>query len=140
MIPQVEKDYAITKSPDGHAIVGMSSGGICAFNAAWERPDYFSKVISHCGSFTNIRGGNAYPSRIRSTEAKPIRVFLQTGSNDLDNERGNWPIANQDMAAALKFRKYDFQFVFGEGAHSSKHGGSIFPETLRWLWRDYPKD
>jgi len=140
ILPEVEKKYAITKDPSGRAICGMSSGGICAFTVAWQRPDSFSKVVSHCGSFTNIRGGNAYPSLIRTTEKKPIRVFLQSGEKDNDNERGNWPIANQDMASSLKFRKYDYQFVFGEGGHTLKHGGSILPETLRWLWRDFPKE
>jgi enterochelin esterase family protein len=84
------------------SLIGISSGGICAFTAAWERPDAFSKVLSHVGSFTNIRGGHVYPSVIRKTERKPIRVFLQEGSNDLDNLHGNWPLANQEMAAALE--------------------------------------
>jgi enterochelin esterase-like enzyme len=140
MIPELEKQYAITKDPTGRAICGHSSGGICAFTVAWERPDAFRNVVSHCGSFTNIRGGHNYPSMIRLSENKPIRVFLQGGANDLDNARGNWPIANQDMAASLKFKKYDYQFVFGEGAHNLKHGGSIFPDTLRWIWRDSPKE
>jgi enterochelin esterase-like enzyme len=139
MIPEVEKKYKIIKDPAGRAICGKSSGGICAFTAAWERPNEFGKVVSHIGSFTNIRGGHNYPALIRKTEKKPIRVFLQDGSNDLDNLHGNWPLANQQMAAALKFMKYDYDFVFGDGAHSGKHGGSIFPETMRWLWRDYPK-
>jgi enterochelin esterase-like enzyme len=139
MIPEVEKKYKIVKDPAGRAICGMSSGGICAFTAAWERPNEFEKVVSHIGSFTNIRGGHNYPALIRKTEKKPIRVFLQDGSNDLDNLHGNWPLANQEMAAALKFMKYDYDFVLGDGAHSAKQGGSIFPETMRWLWRDYPK-
>ena len=115
----------------------MSSGGICAFTIAWERPDAFGKVISHCGSFTDIRGGNLYPSLVRKTPRKPLRVFLQSGEKDVDVIFGSWPIANQDMAAALAYREYDYQFVFGEGYHSLKHGGAIFPDTLRWLWRDY---
>jgi enterochelin esterase-like enzyme len=140
MIPQLKEQYTITDDPAGRAICGHSSGGICAFTVAWERPDAFRKVVSHCGSFTNIRGGHNYPSMIRLTENKPIRVFLQSGANDNDNPRGNWPIANQDMAASLKFKKYDYQFVFGDGGHNLKHGGSIFPDTMRWLWRDYPKE
>jgi enterochelin esterase family protein len=88
------------------------------------------------GSFANIRGGHVYPSLIRTTPNKPIRVFLQDGSGDLDNERGNWWLANQEMAAALKFRGYDYKFVGGTGTHSGKHGGAILPDSLRWLWRD----
>jgi enterochelin esterase-like enzyme len=139
LLPEVAARYAITADPAGRAICGISSGGICAFTAAWERPDAFGKVVSHCGSFTDIRGGHAYPSLVRRAERRPIRVFLQSGSRDVDVVFGSWPIANQDMAAALAYRGYDYQFVFGEGGHSLRHGGAIFPETLRWLWRDYPR-
>ena len=135
ILPEVAKEYRLTDDPEQRAICGMSSGGICAFTVAWERPDLFRKVLSHIGSFTNIRGGNIYPFLIRKTERKPLRVFLQDGANDLDNEHGNWPLANQEMAAALKFMNYDYEFVFGEGAHSGNHGGAILPESLRWLWR-----
>ncbi len=138
IIPAVRKDYAITDDREGWAICGNSSGGICAWTVAWERPDKFSKVLSHIGSFTNIRGGHNYEALIRKTERKPIRVLLQDGSGDLDNLHGNWPLANQQMAAALKFMKYDYQFVYGDGGHNGKHGGSIFPDSLRWLWRGYP--
>jgi len=136
LLAEIEKHYSIVTDPADRAICGMSSGGICAFTVAWERPDAFLKVVSHCGSFANIRGGHIYPSLIRKTKTKPIRVFLQTGSKDLDIVFGNWPIANQDMAAALAYRKYDYQFVFGDGGHTLKHGGAIFPDTMRWLWRD----
>lgn len=138
IIPAVRKDWVITDDREGWAICGNSSGGICAWTVAWERPDKFSKVLSHIGSFTNIRGGHNYPALIRKTEKKPLRVLLQDGSSDLDNLHGNWPLANQQMAAALKFMKYDYQFVYGDGGHTGKHGGSIFPDSLRWLWRGYP--
>jgi enterochelin esterase-like enzyme len=137
ILPQVSKDYKLTDDPDGRAICGSSSGGICAFSVAWHRPDAFRKVVSHVGSFTNIQGGHVYPSLIRKSEKKPLRVFLQDGSGDLDNMFGNWPLANQEMAAALKYKGYDYKFEFGDGAHNGKHGGSIFPDTMRWVWRDY---
>jgi enterochelin esterase family protein len=138
ILPEVGKSYNLRKDAAGRAICGISSGGICAFTVAWERPDLFSKVLSHVGSFTNIRGGDVYPGLIRKTERspKPIRVFLQDGENDLDNLFGSWPLANRQMAAALKFAHYDYQFVMGDGRHSGKHGGSILPDSLRWLWRD----
>lgn len=136
ILPEVSKTYKLSDRPEHRAIGGISSGGICAFTAAWERPDAFSKVLSHVGSFTNIRGGHVYPSLIRKTERKPIRVFLQEGSNDLDNLHGNWPLANQEMAAALKFSKYDYRFEYGDGGHNGKHGGALMPESLRWLWRE----
>lgn len=135
ILPDVAKSYKLTDDPEGRAICGNSSGGICAFTVAWERPDAFRKVVSHIGSFTNIRGGHVYPALVRKADKKPIRVFLQDGKNDLDNQFGNWPLANQDMAASLKFAGYDFKFILGEGTHNGKHGASIFPDTLRWLWR-----
>src|SRR6266567_2172073 len=139
IMPEVGKQFQLTTDPEGRAICGISSGGICAWTVAWERPDAFRKVLSHVGSFTNIRGGNAYPFLIRKTEKKPIRVFLQDGAKDLDNLHGNWPLANQEMAAALKFMGYDYKFEFGTEGHNAKHGGAILPDSLRWLWRDYPK-
>jgi enterochelin esterase family protein len=135
ILPEVGKKYKLTDDSEGRGICGASSGGICAFTVAWERPDAFRKVLSHIGSFTNIRGGDVYPGRIRKTPKKPIRVYLQDGSNDLDNEHGNWPLANQQMAAALKFKKYDYRFEYGDGGHTGKHGGAILPDALRWLWR-----
>ncbi len=137
IIPEVAKTYKITENPDCRAICGNSSGGIAAFTVAWERPDAFRKVISHIGSFTNIRGGHVYPALIRKTDPKPLKVFLQDGANDLDNLHGNWPLANQQMALALKYANYDYKFEFGSGKHSGRHGGAIFPDTLRWIWSDW---
>ena len=135
ILPEVSKTYKLSDNPDERAICGNSSGGICAFTVAWERPDAFRKVVSHIGSFTNIRGGHVYPALVRKTDKKPLKVFLQDGKNDLDNQFGNWPLANQDMAASLKFAGYDFKFVLGEGTHNGKHGAALFPDTLRWLWK-----
>lgn len=127
---------ALTTDPARRAIVGISSGGICAFTAAWFRPESYGLVVSHCGSFVNIRGGHQYPSLIRRTERKPIRVFLQSGERDADIVTGSWPLANRQMAAALEFAGYDVCFEFGTGGHSLRHGGALFADTLRWLWRD----
>jgi enterochelin esterase-like enzyme len=135
ILPEVAKTHNLTKDPEQRAIAGTSSGGICAWTVAWQRPDEFRKVISTIGSFTNIRGGDAYPGLIRKTEKKPIRGFFQDGINDLDNQHGSWPLGNMQMQAALKFAGYDFRYVWGHGAHESKQAGSIFPDALRWLWR-----
>lgn len=139
ILPEVKKRWNFTDDPEGRAICGMSSGGIASFTVAWERPDQFRKVVSHIGSFVDIRGGDKYPSMIRKGEKKPIRVFLQDGANDNDSRAGNWPLANKQMHAALKFKGYDVKFIFGEGGHNCDHGGSLFPDTMRWLWRDYGK-
>ena len=138
LLPSLEEKYNISHKPNDRAIGGISSGGICAWTVAWERPDSFGKVLSHVGSFTNIRGGHNYHAMIRKAEPRPIRVFLQEGENDLDNLHGSWPLANRQMAASLKFAGYDYKFVMGTEGHNGKHGGAILPESLRWLWRDHP--
>jgi enterochelin esterase-like enzyme len=144
ILPEVEKLAPLRADPGSRAIVGASSGGICAFTVAWQRPDQFGKVVSWIGSFTNIasgttlrEGGHNYPALIRKTPKKPIRVFLQDGANDLDNQHGNWWLGNQQMAKALAFAEYDHKVAWGDGFHSHRHGRSIFPDTLRWLWRDH---
>jgi len=142
LLPEVEKvaKVKLRKDAAGRAIGGISSGGICAFTAAWEKPDSFSKVLSHVGSFTNIRGGDAFPGLIRKTDRKPIRCFLQDGSGDLDNLHGSWPLSNQQMAAALRYMGYDYKFAFGDGGHNGKHGGALLADSLRWLWRGWDKE
>jgi enterochelin esterase-like enzyme len=138
ILPEVGKKYNLTSDPEGRCIAGSSSGGICAFTVAWERPDAFRKVFTTVGSFTNIRGGNKYPELVRSSPKKPIRIFQQDGANDIVNQFGSWPEANKAMAAALDEKGYDHKFVFGEGVHSGKHGTAIFPDVMRWMWRDWP--
>ncbi len=142
LLPEATKGLNITPDPNGHAVAGASSGGIAAFTVAWEKPEYFHKVVSWIGSFTNIREGYVYPALIRKskTAPKPLRVFLQDGTNDLDNLHGNWPLSSQDMAAALKYAGYDYKFELGDGGHSGKQGASLFPDTLRWIWRDWSKE
>lgn len=139
LLPHIVEQYQLNVSSDPAdvAICGASSGGICAFTAAWEHPEWFGKVLSHIGSFTNIRGGNAYPELIKAAEIKPIRVFLQDGENDLQNDYGNWWDANLAMKEALSLKGYDLKFVGGTGRHSQKHGGAIFADSVRWLFRDH---
>jgi enterochelin esterase family protein len=146
ILPEVEKTVKLRKDPASRAIAGASSGGICAFTVAWERPTEFGKVVSWIGSFVNIasgktvrEGGHNYEAMIRKTPRKPLRVFLQDGSNDLDNANGNWPLANQTLAKSLAYARYDYRFEYGQGFHSHRHGRAIFPDTLRWLWRGYER-
>ena len=159
LLPEVSKRYRLTQDPQQRAIGGTSSGAICAFTVAWQRPDAFRKVISMIGSYTSIgyrpaaghepmvAGGDLYPTLIRKSPIKPIRIFLQDGSADLDNEHGNWFLANQQMLAAFEYAnanadkqktpgpRYDVNHVWGDGAHSDAHGGAILPDILKWLWR-----
>jgi enterochelin esterase-like enzyme len=144
ILPEVEKTVKLRHDAASRAISGASSGGICSFTVAWERPNEFSKVLSWIGSFTNIaagktlrEGGHNYEALVRKTfPRKPIRVFLQDGENDLDNANGNWPLANQTLAKSLAYAGYDYKFEFGHGFHSNRHGRAILPDSLRWLWRE----
>ncbi|HEY7120370.1 MAG TPA: alpha/beta hydrolase-fold protein [Tepidisphaeraceae bacterium] len=161
ILPEVAKEYKLTDDPNGRAICGLSSGGICSFTVAWQRPDAFRKVLSQIGSFTSIAyrsataehplqpGGDLYPTLIRKNPIKPLRIYLQDGSNDLNNEHGNWFLANQQMLSAIEWAntnadkkniqgpRYEVNHEWGHGTHNPNHGGAILPESLRWLWKDY---
>jgi len=139
LVPFIKKQYNISDDPRMHAIAGLSSGGICAFTAAWQRPDLFQKVMSHYGSFTNIKGGHLYPDLVRKAAKKDIKIFMQDGSNDLDNIHGNWWLGNLQLESSLKFKGYDYKFEKGTGTHNGRHAGSILPESLKWLWSDITK-
>ena len=140
MLPHVASAHGVTLStdPNDRGIAGNSSGAIAAFTAAWQRPDAFRRVFSAIGTYVGLRGGHEYPVLIRKTAPKPIRVFLQDGQNDLNNYTGSWWIANQDVLSALQYAGYDVKHAWGEGEHNSRHASAIFPEVLRWLWRDWP--
>jgi gluconolactonase len=146
ILPEVEKQKtsdgrAIRLSQNGNdrAIGGSSSGAVCAFTAAWERPDAFSRVFSAIGTYVGLRGADQYSTLIRKYEPKPLRIFLQDGANDLNIYGGDWWKANETMERALTFSGYEVKHIWGEGAHNGKHGTAIFPEAMRYLWKDYPK-
>lgn len=140
-LPVALNGLNVSSDPDKRAVCGISSGGICAFTVAWERPDQFGKVMSHIGSYTNIRGGWAYPGLIRKTKdsPKPIKVYLQEGYEDLSNLHGSWPLGNRDMAAALQFAGYHYKLEMTDGGHSGKWAGEVFPEAVTWLWDENSK-
>lgn len=140
ILPEVVARMSLNLSTNGNdrAIAGASSGAICAFTAAWERPDAFQRVFSSIGTYVGLRGGNDYPTLIRKTEPKPIRVFLQDGSGDLNIYGGDWWMVNQEMQRALAFAGYAVTNVWGDGGHNSKHATAIFPDAMRWLWADWP--
>jgi enterochelin esterase family protein len=157
LIPRVGEEYRLTDDPEQRMITGTSSGAIAAFTAAWFRPDYFRKVYSGIGSYVSIGfqsnadpirlGGQDYPALIRREPIRPLRIFFQDGTNDLDNEWGNWFLANQQMVSALAYAnriadrrqregaRYEFTYVWTDGQHSDEHPGALLPEALRWLWR-----
>ncbi len=135
-LPVALRGLNVTKDPAKRAVCGISSSGICAFTVAWEKPEHFGLVMSHIGSFTNIRGGWSYPGLVRKTKDKPkaIKVYLQDGKDDLNNLHGNWPLSNQDLATALQFAGYKYKLEMTDGGHSGKWGGEMLPDSLRWLW------
>ena len=129
----------LSKNGNDRAIGGSSSGGICAFTAAWERPDAFSRVFTTVGTYVGLRGGDRYHTLVRKYEPKPFRIFLQDGSNDNNIYGGDWWMANQTLQRALEWSGYDVKHAWGEGGHNGKHGTAIFPDVQRWLWRDWPQ-
>jgi enterochelin esterase family protein len=137
IIPQVRKRYSITDDPERWGVCGGSSGGNCAFTAAWFRPDKFRRAICYLSSFTQMPGGNPYPDLIPKTPRKPLRIFLQAGHRDLNwnQPAWNWFAANLRVAAALAEADYDFRLVLGDGGHNANHGGVLLPDALRWVWR-----
>ena len=146
LLPEVEKQRAsdgreIRLSKDGNdrAIGGASSGAICAFTAAWERPDAFRRVFSAIGTYVGLRGGNSYPTLVRKYEPKPIRIFLQDGSADQNIYAGDWWMANQEMERSLVFAGYEVNHEWGDGGHNGEHATKIFPDAMRWLWKDWPQ-
>jgi enterochelin esterase-like enzyme len=146
LMPALNKDYNISKDPERKGIGGASSGAIAAFTVAWQRPNEFRKVLSIVGSFVNLRGGDAYADLVRSNEKKPIRIYLQDGRNDnrgvgVDgkyDERRDWFLQNVRLMTALAQKGYDLNYTWGIGQHGQKQGGPIFPDMMRWLWRDHP--
>lgn len=139
LIPEVAKKYNLSKDPNDRGLYGVSTGATGALMSAWHRPDQFRRVMTFIGSFVNFRGADLLPARIRRTEPKPIRIFMQDGNNDLNSYAGKWVLQNQSMAAAFEFAGYDVKLVIGEEGHNMRHGAAIMPEALRWLWREYPK-
>src|SRR5882672_8197329 len=146
LLPEVEKQKTsdgrpihLSKNGNDRAIGGSSSGAVCAFTAAWERPNEFSRVFSAIGTYVGLRGGDRYPGLIRKYEPKPLRIFLQDGSNDLNIYGGDWWKAKESMERALTFAGYEVKHAWGEGGHSGAQGNSIFPDVMRWLWKDWPK-
>jgi enterochelin esterase family protein len=141
LMPALRKEFNISPDPEWHGIMGASSGGCAAFAVAWFRPDEFRKVITFVGSFTNLRGQHIYPELVMASEKKPIRIFLQDGRNDNrrpDRPNEDWFLQNVRLMQALAKKGYDLNYAWGIGNHGQKQGGAIFPEMMRWLWRDQP--
>jgi enterochelin esterase-like enzyme len=146
LLPALKKDYNISSDPERRGIGGTSSGAIAAFTVAWHRPDQFRKVLSDVGTFVNLRGGHQYPDMIRKSEKKPLRVFLVDGRNDNRGLRQNgeydptrdWFLQNTRMQQALQEKGYDLNYTWGIQRHGNRMLRTVFPETMRWLWRDHP--
>jgi gluconolactonase len=147
LIPAVAKNYNLSKNPDDRGLSGVSTGAVGAFAVAWNRPDQFHRVLSFIGTYVSMKGADALPALVRKTEPKPIRIWMQDGTQDHivapepfgSSPFGSWPINNQVMHEALEFAGYDVKFEMGTEAHNLKQGGADLPDALRWLWRGYPE-
>jgi gluconolactonase len=148
VLPEVERHHApngrpivLSANPNDRAIGGGSTGGIGAFTVAWERPDAFRRVFTSIGTFVGMRGGEQYYVLVRKTESKPIRVFQQDGVHDEwpgGPEMGDWWMSNLTMNRALEYAGYDVRHVWGAGTHNGNQAAALFPDAMRWLWRDWP--
>ena len=138
-LPDIESKHGLKLSTDPNhtAISGNSSGGICAFMVAWHRPDRFRRVFTGVGTYVGIHGADQLPVLVRKFEPKPLRIFLQSGTGDNNLYCGDWWMANQMMERSLTWAGYDVNHAWGEGGHNQKHASQIFPDVLRWLWRDW---
>ncbi len=134
ILPAVTDRWSVTDDPDRRALVGFSSGGSCAFTAAWHRPDLFRRVVGFSSSFAQLPGGNPYPGLVATTARKPLRVFLQVGRRDLgwDEPEDNWLAENLRVAAALAEAGYDARLELGDGGHDTNDAGVVLPDALRW--------
>jgi hypothetical protein len=133
------RPLVLSKNGNDRSIGGTSSGAIAAFTAAWERPDAFSRVYSGIGTYVGLRGGHAYSTLVRKFEPKPLRIFLEDGSNDLNIYAGDWWMANQAMQRSLAFAGYDSRHAWGDGGHNNKQATELFPEAFAWLWGEWPQ-
>jgi len=140
LLPYVAKEFGLNLSTNGNdrCIAGGSSGGISAFNAAWQRPDAFTRVYANSGSFVAFRGGHEFPTLIRKTEPKPIRAYLTTGTHDMVNCAGDWFLLDQEMDKALEFSGYDYAFHAIEGPHVAGWMDH-FPAAMRFIWKGWPE-
>jgi len=140
LLPTVARKFDLKLSDSGNdrCMAGGSSGGIAAFNTAWERPDQFSRVYANSGSFVAFRGGHEFPTLVRKFEAKPIRSFLTTGMRDMENCAGDWFLLDQEMDKALKFSGYDYRFRIINGGHVAGYYDN-YREAMSYLWKGWPE-
>jgi sugar lactone lactonase YvrE len=140
LLPAIERlGVRISHDAKDRMVMGASTGGIGAWTLAWRRPDQFSRVYSEIGTFVSMRGGNQYPALIRKTDPKPIRVFLEDGTEDAWNPLfGSWYEANLLMWSALEFAGYDVNHSWSAHGHDARPGQAMLPDVLRWLWRGHP--
>jgi enterochelin esterase family protein len=140
ILPEVEKTVKLRHDAAGRAISGASSGGICAFTVAWERPErvqqgavldrqlhqHRERRDSACGR-PQLRGAGPQDAE----EADPC--LLQDGAtiSTTRTATGRW--RTRRSRRRLSYAKYDYRFEFGRAFHSNRHGRAISPDSLRWL-------
>ncbi len=141
LLPFIKKEFGlnISDSPDMHLISGCSSGGICSWNAAWERNDFFRRVYMSSPTFSSFRGGDSMTVLMRKYETKPIRAYMIVGTDDMHNSAGDWYLEALSAEAAMKHAGYDFAFeTFQDGLHGAGYQEiTVFERAMRFLWQDW---
>jgi enterochelin esterase family protein len=138
LVPELAKTFDLVDDPNGWAIGGHSSGGSCAFNAAWWFTDKFRKVMTHSGSFVHLQepGDDAYIELVKTEPKKPIRTTLLSGTMDLGN--GRWFNANNSMADSFTMADYAYRYMKSTTDHGPTKWHIVdFPDAMRWLWKGY---
>jgi len=92
------------------------------------------------GTFVAMRGGNNLQAIVRKSEPRPLRIFLQDGTNDVWNPLfGHWYEGNRILASALDFAGYDARYDWSNCYHGVKRANEIFPEVMEWMWQGWPE-
>jgi enterochelin esterase family protein len=142
----------LTKNPEGRGTYGGSSGGAAAFTMGWFHPESYRRILTISGSFVALKTTSAFPHGCadyfmtgvpdtvpNTTPPKPLRVFIEAGSNDLLSP--TWRNANDSMGMALAAKGYHYRYVQAQGAYHEDAGArhQYLPDAMLWLWRGYTK-
>jgi enterochelin esterase family protein len=142
----------LTKNPEGRGAYGGSSGGAAAFTMGWFHPESYRRILTISGSFVALQHSppdfpdgcadyfmTTVPNTVPNvTPNKPLRVFIEAGSNDLLSP--TWRNANDSMGKALAAKGYHYRYVQAQGAYHEDAGArhQYLPDAMLWLWRGYP--
>jgi iron(III)-enterobactin esterase len=154
VIPLAEQQANVkfTRDGNGRGVIGQSSGSAAALGMAWFHNDLYTRVISYSGTFVNIQNNEQYPhgaweyheNIIPKTAKKNIRIWMHVSDRDnsfsVPEERfRNWPLANNRMAAVLKAKGYEYQYLWSTDSGHVERGveRQTLEEAMEWVWKTY---